>query len=247
MTADIVPAASAPLATEGAAILDVIARAAKDPAVDVDKLERLLAIQERMMAAQRRTAFYAALARLQERLPQIAKSGTILNKSGAVTARFAKIEDVDTAIRPLVASEGFSFTFGTTDVGAKGTEYSCMLSHRDGHSETQTIILPPDTFSFRTGAQNAGSNVSYARRYLLGMHLNLVMRDEDDDGTGGGAAPITAEQAARLRSELAEVGADEGRFLRWAGVDAIDALPSAKLGGALRFLEEKRRVKGAGR
>jgi len=48
-----------------ASVLDVIDRAARDPSVDVEKLERLLAIQERLLADQRKTAYFAALARLQ--------------------------------------------------------------------------------------------------------------------------------------------------------------------------------------
>src|ERR1700690_2098399 len=105
------PSAALVVRDEPATVLDVIARAASDPTVNVDKLERLLAIQERLLADQRKTAFYAALARLQARLPQILKSGQILDRDGQVRNRYAKIEDIDVAIRPLWAEEGFSFSF----------------------------------------------------------------------------------------------------------------------------------------
>ncbi len=237
--AAIVPATLSGIQSEGAAILDVIARAAKDPSVDVEKLERLLAIQERLLAEQRRTAYMAAMARLQERLPQIAKSGSILNKTGLVTSRFAKIEDIDAVVRPLIAADGFSLSFNSKDAGARGTEYSCTMSHSDGHSETKTLTLPPDTFQFRTAAQNAGSNVSYARRYLLSMHLNLITRDEDNDGAGP-SPPISAEQAERLRAELAEVGGTEARFLNWIAAPTFEEIPQANFARALRFIEQKR-------
>ena len=64
-------------------VLDVIARAAADPAVNVEKLERLLAIQQTIMADQRRTAFMGALAELQAVLPQLGKAGRITDREGS--------------------------------------------------------------------------------------------------------------------------------------------------------------------
>ena len=101
-----------------ATIIDTIARAARDSSVDVAKLERLLAIQERLMVDQRRTAYMAALAQLQAELPQIGKAGTITDREGAVRNRYAKLEDIDAAIRPLCAAHGFSFSFDSNAHGA---------------------------------------------------------------------------------------------------------------------------------
>ena len=240
MTTDIVKAEPHELAP-ASSILEVIARAAADPAVDVGKLERLLAIQERAMAEQRATAYKAAMARLQGRLPQVTKAGTILNRSGAVTAWFAKIEDVDVATRPLYTAEGFSLDVDSSAPTAAGVTYTSRLSHRDGHSESKTLTLPSDKFEYRTGAQNVGSNLSYARRYLLMMHLNLVTRDVDNDGAGE-CPPITAEQVAQLRRELAEVGGSEARFLVWLKVAALEEIPADRFKPALMFIEEKRKA-----
>lgn len=231
---------------EAGTMLDVIARAARDPAIDVAKLERLLAIQERLLADQRRTSYMAALARLQERLPQIAKSGRIMDRDGAtVRNRYAKIEDIDTVVRPLCAAEGFSFSYDSK-AGPGGAEYACAMHHRDGHTEVKTITLQSDTSGSKNAVQAMGSTVSYARRYLLGMHLNLITRDEDDDGAGGGGA-VTAEQAAELRAALAEAGGSEDRFLRWAGAATFEEIPAARYQPAVKFLEEKmRKAKGGG-
>jgi hypothetical protein len=228
------PEAHADLARETASILEVISRAARDPSVDVSKLERLLAIQERLLADQRRTSYMAALARLQARLPQINKAGRITERDGAIRNRYATIEDIDTAIRPLCAEEGFSFSFDS-----KGDEYSCAMQHRDGHVEVKTLRLPIDQGAGRNAVQSAGSTVSYARRYLLGMHLHLITREEDDDGNGG-SGPVTAEQAATLRRELAEAGGSEERFLRWLNVASFEAIPTTRLGAAQRMIAEKR-------
>ena len=223
-----------------ASVLDVIDRAARDPSVDVEKLERLLAIQERLLADQRKTAYFAALARLQATLPQIAKSGAILDRGGTVRNKYAKLEDIDVVIRPLCATEGFSFSFDSKPA-VKGTDYSCAMQHCDGHTETKTLTLPPDEGGGRGAVQSAGSALSYAKRYLLGMHLHLVTRDEDDDGRG---QPISEEQAAHLRKSLADSGGSEERMLKWLGIESFEGIPMGQYAKALGYIEEKKRQKG---
>jgi hypothetical protein len=227
---------------EAASILDVIARAATDPTVNVEKLERLLAIQERLLADQRRTSFMAALGDLQAKLPQISKAGRITDRDGALRNRYAKIEDIDMAIRPLCAEFGFAFSFDSKAT-AGGTEYSCKLSHRDGHSETKALVLPLDSGAGRNAVQSAGSSISYAKRYLLGMHLHLVTRDEDDDGNGG-HRPVTAEQAAEVRAALASVNGNEARFLNWLAARSFEEIPAANYDRAMKFIDEKRKAAG---
>ena len=228
-----------------ASMLDVIARAAADPTVNVDKLERLLAIQQTIMADQRRTAFMAALSALEAELPQITKQGHV-TINGQLRSKFARIEDVDTAIRPLCKEHGFAFSFDSKPVGG-AIEFSCTMSHRDGHAETKTITLPADNGAGRNAVQAVGSATSYARRYLLAMHLHLITREEDDDGNGG-RGPVTAEQAAKLRAELtntpgtATVAQKEARFLNWLAAASFEEIPAANYDRAMKFIEEKRRA-----
>jgi hypothetical protein len=227
-----------------ASVLDVISRAASDPAVNVEKLERLLAIQERLLADQRKTAYFAALARLQAALPQISKAGSILDRDGKTRNKYAKIEDIDVAIRPLCAEEGFSFSFDSKPLpGTAGSEYSCAMQHREGHVETKTLALPVDSGAGRNAVQSAGSSISYAKRYLLGMHLHLVTRDEDDDGNG--REPVTPEQAAGLRASLAEAGGSEERFLKYLNAESFEAIRGDQLAKARSLIEEKKRQKVA--
>jgi len=225
-----------------ASVLDVIARAASDPNVNVEKLERLLAIQERLLADSRKTAYFSALARLQASLPQISKAGTILDRDGKARNRYAKIEDIDVAIRPLCAAEGFSFSFDAKALpGNAGSEYSCAMQHRDGHVEVKTLALPVDQGAGRNAVQSAGSTISYAKRYLLGMHLHLVTRDEDDDGNG--RAPITPEQAKELRDSLAEAGGSADRFLKYLSAESFESIRGDQLAKARSLIAEKKRQK----
>ena len=58
---------------ETSAVLALIERAAKDTSVDIDKMERLLAMHDRMVLASREQAFNEAMGRAQERMRPVVK------------------------------------------------------------------------------------------------------------------------------------------------------------------------------
>ena len=226
---------------ETTSMLDIISRAASDPTIDVEKMERLLAMQREVLKDERRTSFMAALSALEAALPQITKHGQV-TINGQMRSKFAKIEDVDTAVRPLCRDHGFAFSFDSaTAPDGKSITFACTLSHRDGHAEVKTLTLPVDNGAGRSPVQAVGSTTSYARRYLLSMHLHLITREEDDDGNGG-RGPVTVEQAAKLRALLAEVKGNEARFLNWASAATFEDIPSANYDRCLKFIDEKRRA-----
>jgi hypothetical protein len=202
-------------------------------------MERLLAMHERITGEQQKTAFMAAMSRLQAKLPQINKDGRIVVK-GTERSRYARIEDIDLAIRPLLAEEGFAFSFDSDSSDAKMFRLSAKLSHSSGHSETKWLTLPLDSSEYRTTVQSIGSTLSYGKRYLIKMHLNIVERLEDDDGNGGASA-ITADQAKDIDAMIGEVKADKERFLKYMGVDSIESILARDHLKAIQALEAKRR------
>ena len=56
---------------EAAALMATIARAASDPSIDVEKLERLMAMHERIKAGQAEQAFADAMSKAQAEMPQV--------------------------------------------------------------------------------------------------------------------------------------------------------------------------------
>ena len=185
----------------------------------------------------------AAMSRLQAKLPQINKAGRIIVK-GTERSRYAKIEDIDIAIRPLLAEEGFAFSFDSDSSDAKIFKLSCKLSHREGYSETKYLTLPMDASEYRSNVQSIGSTVSYGKRQLIKMHLNLVEVNEDDDGQGGDK-PITENQATDLQAFIEEVKADKARFLHFMGVEKLGAILARDYQKAINSLETKRRAVNA--
>jgi hypothetical protein len=211
---------------------------ARDKTLDVTKLEALLKMQREMAAEEQRTAFRAALARLQSQIGQLSKAGVIETPSGR-KSRFLRLEDIDNAVRPLLAAEGFSLSFDSTPGQGNMTTYTATLAHCDGHAETKTLALPIDTGAGRNAVQSMGSSVSYARRYLIEMHLNIVKKGEDDDG-GGGPLPLTEAQLVELKTALGS--GDERAFLAVYG-GTWDAISQRNFKAALGMIQRKNAAK----
>lgn len=202
-------------------LLDVIARAARDPNVDIDKMERLIAMQERVQSRNAEIAFNAALAELQPGLPVINERGGIKDRNGNVQSTYALWEDVNEAIRPLLAMHGFALRFRVERTGDQ-ISVTGILSHRDGHSEQTTLSLPADGSGSKNAVQAVGSSTSYGKRYTAFALLNITTTGEDDDGRKGGmVSTITLKQYDELLRRMSEVGADHERF--------VSFLQSAKL------------------
>jgi hypothetical protein len=220
-------------------ILSVIARAAADPNVDIDKLERLLEMQERVITRNARTAYYDALAEMQPHLPVISERGGIKDRNGNVQSTYALWEDVNEAIRPILVQYGFALSFKV-----RRTENEIIttgvLSHRDGHREETELSLPTDTSGSKNAVQAVGSSTSYGKRYTAFALLNITSTGEDDDGQAGGAPEPMDNARRKLLYDLADaVGADKEKFCKYLKVASLAELPASKYDLALAKLKEK--------
>ncbi len=222
-------------------MLSIIAQAATNPDVNIDKMERLLAMAQTIRKEEREAAFARDLNALQAEIPQIEKAGIILAKDKVtVRSRYSLIEDVDIVIRPLLKKYGFSVSFNEEAVSGDNYTISCKLLHKEGHSDTKRITLPLDKNEFRTRIQDRGSTESFAHRKLLFMHLNIVQRGKDNDGQGGDEK-ISEEQERDLIAIMEEVNQDKAKFFKFFGIEKVSDLPAKEFAGAIRDLERKRR------
>jgi len=177
---------------EAVSVLQIIERAARDPSVDIDKMERLMQMHERMLARNAETAYNAALSAMQTELPEMPEHGKIRNKSGNVQSKYALWEDMNKIIKPILTKHGFALTFRTGNEGAN-IVVTGVLSHAAGHSITSTMQLPMDASGSKNEVQGLGSSTSYGKRYVAGALLNLTSRGEDNDGAGSQLMPETVK------------------------------------------------------
>ena len=180
-------------ANEATAIIQVIERAALNPAVDIDKMERLLLMQERVMERAAKASYVQSLAVAKRTIPTIPENGKIVipgrgNLPDQVTP-YPLWEDIDEAITPVLDANGLVLSFRTSMAPDGRLIVSGVLSHCDGHEERTDLTLPYDSSGSKNGVQAVGSSLSYGKRYTATALLNLVSRNEDDDGASGGKLP----------------------------------------------------------
>ena len=158
----------------------MIERATLNPEVDIDKMERLLQMQERVLDRQALMAYSAAMAAMQTELPSIAERGKTNN------GHYATLEDIVDTVRPIMKKHGFAVSF-RIQTQERGIKVTGVLMHKDGHREETSMLLPADTSGSKNAVQAFGSSTSYGKRYVLCALLNITTRGQDDNGHG--AAP----------------------------------------------------------
>jgi len=162
--------------SERQAIMSLIERVATSPDADINKLEKMLEMQERVLDRNAKQAFTADLAAMQIHLPRVIEYGEGHNK-----AKFAKLEDINDAIRPVLHAHGFAVTFRIKHE-ANLVWVTTVLSHKQGHSEETSIPLALDTSGSKNAVQAVGSSISYGKRYGICAMLNISTGDDVDGG-----------------------------------------------------------------
>jgi len=202
----------APAPSESAAILSVIERMATNPDIDPDRIERFIALKERMDKEAARKSFAAALAECQSEIPAIEERGQIKygkkNADGDDTGpTYALWEDINETIRPILKRHGFALSFRTGQTLEGKITVTGILSHKDGHFEDTTMVLMHDSSGAKNAVQAMGSSISYGKRYTASALLNLTSRGEDDDGEAGGRLLAKAEAREPYKEMQAELDA----------------------------------------
>lgn len=245
--------AQTPAVAETAALISVIERAATNPDVNMDKMERLLVMQERIFAKNAEMAFNASMTDAQSNMRQVSADAT----NPQTRSQYASYSALDKAIRPVYTQHGFSLSFDTAD-GAQPdwVRVVCYVSHRNGHSRTYHVDMPADGKGAKGGdvmtkTHAAGSAMSYGMRYLLKLIFNVAVGEDDDDGNAASEMPtsprITAHQVADLKAMMEEVKQNESAMLKHFKIARIEDMRVTQLEEAILTLERKRKNNAASR
>ena len=182
-----------PPRNEIATVLHAITAAANDPNVDIDKMERLLNMHERMHARANEQKFNAAMTKAQAAMGPI--SADAVNPQ--TRSKYASYAQLNRALRPIYTKNGFALSFDTDDSPKEDhIRVLCYVSHAAGHVRTYKCDMPADGKGAKGGdvmtkTHAQGSAMTYSQRYLLKLIFNVAIgeNDDDDDGNGAGQTP----------------------------------------------------------
>lgn len=225
----------------------LIAAAAQNGAVNPESLEKLMDLQERWESNNAKKEFNQAFASFQSSMPAIAK-----DRKGS-KSKYADYADIMKKARPILVKNGLSLSFDQRETDG-AIEIKVNLLHIGGHKQETRFTLPKDGplqtkdgRSITNAAQAQGSANSYAKRYAVCNALDIVLIGEDDDAEALSGEIISAEQAQELREILNKAGANESKFLAWAGADTFEQILLEKFPLAKGTLEKAlRKAQAAG-
>ena len=232
------------VAEYSAGLMEVIARAARDPSVDIDKMERLIAMQERVQARDAELAFNKALNAAQSEMRPIAANAS----NPQTKSRYASYDKLDRVLRPIYTEHGFSLSFDEAESPKpEHVRVVCYVSHVGGHTRTYHRDMPADGKGAKGGdvmtkTHAAGAAGSYGARYLLKGIFNVSVGEDDEDGNDprrDNRQTITDGQAAELNQLLTASKADREAFCIAYRIGSPEQLAAADFARAKNQLRRK--------
>jgi ERF superfamily len=231
-------------------ILLMIANAARDPAVDIEKFERLMALRERVGLADARRAFYAALARAKGEFGPIIKTRIVdyehKSGDGRTNYKYEELADVGAVVDPILSKHGLSYRHKSTQEGPK-IKVTCILSHEDGYAEENSLEGVEDKSGMKNPNQAIASTVTYLQRYTLKEALGIGA-GRDDDGLGGSPADpaIEPDDVAYIEQLIRDTDSSLVIFLETIGAPAIAEMRLSQYKRGAALLNEKKRRASSG-
>jgi hypothetical protein len=171
-------------------VVGMVERLAANPNVDVVKLEKIIELQERILAHNAKAEFDAAFSEMQGEIPIITEDGRIV-VNGQLRSKYAKNEDIQRIVKPILKQYGFALRF-RNEVDGNRLKVVGILSHRSGHSEQDEFVTAPDDSGSKNSIQAIGSARAYGQRYTTISLLNIATEGTDDDGRRAGKPEVVA-------------------------------------------------------
>lgn len=232
--------------SESAAIFSIIERAARDPNVDLDKMERLMAMREREMNRMAETAFNAAMKAAQSEMPQVVRDAD----NDQTRSRYARYETISEAIQPVIARNGFSLTFSEgTPAKDNCIRVVCDVMHEAGFTKQYYADVPFDNVGMKGNANKTnthayGSTKSYGKRYLKCDIFDVAVKNLDDDGNAAGDPvsheKISPDQVKAILALIEETESDIQKFCELGKIACVPDMEARHFDSAKKMLETKK-------
>lgn len=198
----------------------------------VEHVEKLLDLQFKWEANEQRKAFVSAMSDFKAEPITIVKAKRVSFKtsSGFTEYDHAELVDVTNAIVPAMARHGLSHRWTVKQEGGAIT-VECVVTHRNGHSESVSMTAPPDTSGGKNTIQSIASTKTYLERYTLLAATGVATGGElDNDGRGD---PNHSEYADEPEPDYSDWLAGIDEKIDMAGLQSIKAELKAKFGSAV--------------
>lgn len=215
--------------------------------MDLDKLEKMLELQERFEAVQAKKAFVFAMSEFKKKPLEILKDKSVsfITKKGTPSEGkteydHASLANVVNVIGAELANHGLSAAW-KTDQGDFGIKVTCILFHSGGHSEEVSLTAPPDLSGGKNPIQALASTVSYLERYTLLAITGLTTKDMDTNGIQpkGEIEYITTDMQTEINDFIKATKTNKAKFLKYIKAESIEKIPLSEYGKVIVAFQAK--------
>ena len=227
-----------PQQSETAAMIHMIERMARDPSIDLARLESIIKLRLELEDRESALQFGNAMADAQAEMRPVATDAS----NPQTKSRYASYAALDRAIRPIYSKYGFGISYDTGSDAPEGYVRVLAAVTRGRHTKNHHVDMPADGKGAKGGdvmskTHATRSAVTYGKRTLLEMIFNIAVGD--DDGNAAGGETITEAQAKELEKLITDTGGDVAKFCEFAKVGELSEI------GAARFEAAKDAIKRA--
>ncbi|MEE9223013.1 MAG: ERF family protein [Nitrosomonadaceae bacterium] len=172
--------------TQATNIMQAVINAASDPTIDIDRVDRLLAIRNQIMDQEAEKSYAGAMSRTQANIGPIFKNKT----NDHTHSGYSDLSAINAVVVPVYTAQGFSLSFSNKSSKTQNhIVVMCDVMHIDGHTKHYEYDLPFDGAGSqgntnKTAIHASASSVSYGQRYLTNMIFNIATFDDDGNAAG---------------------------------------------------------------
>lgn len=211
---------------------------------DLDKVAKLMELQERWEANEARKAYHFAMAAFKSNPPEIEKDKKVSypTNKGNVGYRHASLANVTRKINEAMSKFGLSASWKVQQTGI--ISVTCKITHEKGHSEETTLSAPADDSGSKNPIQAIGSTISYLERYTLLALAGLATTDMDNDTQNSvSQEKISVEEVNSIADNLLTIGASMEKFCEYMNVNQLNDILKTDLKKATIAIENAKAKK----
>jgi hypothetical protein len=209
--------------------LAIIQKVVLDPSVNVEKMEKILDVQERILDKQAELEFNQAMSLAMVKVPSVER------KTKGQTKKYATFESINKIVKPIISQHGLYISFITEFQSDNFLMVTAKITHKAGHSQETSMRFPFDPSGNKNAIQAVGSAISYGKRYTMNALLNITTHDEDDDGFST-SKTIGKIEIERLNNGLAKSGIGLDVLCKYMKVERLSDIKLEKYNNALVYL-----------
>ncbi len=221
-------------------------RTMKDGGMDLEKVEKMMDLQNKWEANQARKAYTQAMSDFKKNPPEIEKDRHVSFKTttGKTEYNHASLGNVTAKINTALGACGLSAAWTTEQTEGKIT-VTCKITHILGHYETTSLTAGHDSSGGKNAIQALGSTISYLERYTILALTGLATHDMDDDGKGE-VEYIDEKQLSTIVDLLNEKGVKDTRLLKYLEAESVETILAADFQKAVAAIKATPAAKGSG-